>query len=88
MPAIPPPTQPKCCMGWANPPKQIGHLIGINDIRLAAEKEGPTLVPEGQLFLDVSVHPLMIHQPSFALSCLLRKSVGTGSVANGPFPHF
>jgi protein involved in plasmid replication-relaxation len=26
--------------GFGKPPKQIEHLIGINDIRLAAEKEG------------------------------------------------
>jgi len=27
--------------GFGKPPKQLQHLIGINDIRLAAEKEGP-----------------------------------------------
>jgi hypothetical protein len=27
--------------GLGKPPKQIEHLIGINEIRLAAEKEGP-----------------------------------------------
>jgi len=27
--------------GLGKPPKQLQHLIGINDIRLAAEKEGP-----------------------------------------------
>jgi len=27
--------------GLGKPPKQIEHLIGVNDIRLAAEKDGP-----------------------------------------------